>query len=86
MTQDDLSVESTLRLLAHIMREGHTQIAVKVMPDFLDEAAQTIEDLKTELAIEKSRHAPQISVHVPKTDTLSDTSVEEYIEGYWEAG
>ena len=68
------------------MREGHTQIAVKVMPDFLDEAAQRIEDLKTELAIEKGKHAPQLSVHVPKHDSLSRSPLGEYIEEYWGEG
>ena len=86
MTQDDLSVESTIRLLAHIMREGHEQVAVKILPDYLDQVAQTIEDLRTELAVLRGTQAPHNFVHVPKTDSFSDETVDDYMSGYWEAG
>lgn len=43
---DNLSVEGTLRLIALIIMEGHDQVAVKLAPEYLLEAADTITELK----------------------------------------
>jgi hypothetical protein len=44
-----MKTENTLRILAHFMREGHDRVAVQIMPSFLEDAANELETLRTEV-------------------------------------